>query len=383
MSASNSSASDFGTDSFLDYYGLKVAAYTSGVLVETIFTSEMLSSHSFNTLFSYMLCSGLYGVIFALAVYSIFRNGFKSRASVAMLGIVIYLYASALTMWALNTTVVFRYIHILFMDISGTPISDIGLLQTFSSPTFLPAYTHELLYMLNMIVGDSVVVWRVWVLFPRRRWVVLIPSFMLLLSFFCGAVFLVAYMMVVRNGAAGWMAVFHDSGLFISWIFSLATNVSCTIILGIKAWHHRRMVRTLCTSRRMATEKVLSLLVECGFIYCLFWLTQLVQFFTFFTASTATLYAQQVLGDLGDQVSGMYPTLIIVIVNFRRTIWDDESSLNTDQRKHQTKNTVSEFRWASPSEISGSTPMADNSVNGVEEKMISPGDGKEVPSEMV
>lgn len=28
----------------------------------------------------------------------------------------------------------------------------------------------------------------------------------------------------------------------------------------------------------------------------------------------------------GSQVMGMYPTLIIVIVNFRRTIWDEASS---------------------------------------------------------
>ncbi|KAJ6558034.1 hypothetical protein B0H19DRAFT_126379 [Mycena capillaripes] len=303
------------------------------------------------------------------------RNGFKSRASFAMLGVVTYLYASALTMWALNTSLVFRYIHILFMDSSGTPLEDRDL-----SPTFPLGYTQELLYILNMIVGDSVVVWRVWVLFPRRRWVVLIPSFMLLLSFVCGVLFLVSYMMVVRNGATdGWVLVFNERGLFMSWVFSLATNALCTTIIGIKAWHHRRTVRILSTSRRMTTERILSLLVECGFIYCLFWLTQLVQLFTDFSEST--VYVQQVLGDLGDQVSGMYPTLIIVIVNFRRTVWDNDSTLNTDQRNYRTKNRISDLPWAPARGVSASAPTAVDSVHGAEElKMIRTGDGTDVSS---
>ncbi|KAJ6558042.1 hypothetical protein B0H19DRAFT_126584 [Mycena capillaripes] len=348
MSASNSSTP---FDLVLNSYGLNLAADTSGLLVETVFTS-------------------VYGVIFALAVYSIFRKGFKSRVSFVMLGVVTYLYASALTMWALDITVVFGYIHFLFMDPPGTPLAD-----RVSSPILMPPFgIKETLYMLNMIVGDSVVIWRVWVLFPRRRWVVLIPSVMLLISFVCGVLYLASHMAVRDGPTDGRMKIFDDSGLFMSWVFSLVTNVSCTIIIGIKAWHHRRMMRTLCTSRRMATEKVLSLLVECGFIYCLFWLTQIVQIFTDLSGETM-LNPLAVLGDFGDQVSGMYPTLIIVIANFHRTIWDDESSLNTGQSKNQTKNTVSELRWAAPSEISGSSP-------GVEE-VISTGDGKEVPSEMV
>jgi hypothetical protein len=50
------------------------------------------------------------------------------------------------------------------------------------------------------------------------------------------------------------------------------------------------------------------------------------------------MYAYDVLSPMGNQISGMYPTVIIVIVNFRRTFWEEgttrtgnDISLNTLQ----------------------------------------------------
>ncbi|KAK6992389.1 hypothetical protein R3P38DRAFT_3289931 [Favolaschia claudopus] len=42
----------------------------------------------------------------------------------------------------------------------------------------------EALFMFNMIVGDSVVIWRVWAIYARmQRWVVSLPVLMLVMSF--------------------------------------------------------------------------------------------------------------------------------------------------------------------------------------------------------
>lgn len=45
-----------------------------------------------------------------------------------------------------------------------------------------------------------------------------------------------------------------------------------------------------------------------------------------FTRASPWYYAYAILGGLGNQTTGMYPTLIIVIVNFQRTFWDEEIS---------------------------------------------------------
>ncbi|KAJ7291787.1 hypothetical protein C8J57DRAFT_1043857 [Mycena rebaudengoi] len=184
----------------------------------------------------------------------------------------------------------------------------------------------ESLFMFNMIVGDSVVIWRVWVLYPKKRWVVAIPCLVLLMSF----IFTIIDITCLTG--AGWSdrsAVAAGGELcsrseLLAWAFSLVTNASCTVLIGIKAWHHRKKMRAL-SGQRTTTERMLSLLVESGFIYCLFWLTQLVLFFDI-PRSSPLIYVYFLFSGMGDQISGMYPTLIIVIVNLHRTVWEPPST---------------------------------------------------------
>nr|GAT56536.1 predicted protein [Mycena chlorophos] len=75
-------------------------------------------------------------------------------------------------------------------------------------------------------------------------------------------------------------------------------------------------------SPRFAVDRLLALLLESGCIYCLFWLTQVILFVPV-SRFNYTIYLYNLLGALGDQISGLYPTLIIVIVNYHHTIWDE------------------------------------------------------------
>ncbi|KAF8167007.1 hypothetical protein K438DRAFT_1983840 [Mycena galopus ATCC 62051] len=75
-------------------------------------------------------------------------------------------------------------------------------------------------------------------------------------------------------------------------------------------------------------DQILSLLVDSGFIYCLLWIPQGIAFFdTPPPTNHALYYSQLVMDGFVDQISGMYPTLIIVIVNLRCTIqWEEADS---------------------------------------------------------
>jgi len=109
------------------------------------------------------------------------------------------------------------------------------------------------------------------------------------------------------------------------WAFSLATNILCTVLIGFKAWQHRKIMKELSLGVKyhgMSTENVLSLLVESGFIYSFLWGTQIIGYLDFGLDSPWN-FISQVVVRIGRQITGMYPTLIIVIVNFKRTIWEE------------------------------------------------------------
>ncbi|KAJ7835249.1 hypothetical protein B0H14DRAFT_2199266, partial [Mycena olivaceomarginata] len=182
------------------------------------------------------------------------------------------------------------------------------------------------LYLFNMVVADCVVIWRVWALYPRALWVISMPCITLFTAFSFGVVDVTC-----TFAADIHHLVLPDGGQFCSdlvgnvawaWAFSLVTNVTCTILIGYRAWQYRRTMKSLHIvghSRGMSADKVLSILVESGFIYCLLWLSQMIDYFKV-SRNNSTIYIDWFTQGLGNQITGMYPTLIISIVNFKQTI---------------------------------------------------------------
>ncbi|KAJ7607552.1 hypothetical protein FB45DRAFT_1040236 [Roridomyces roridus] len=328
----------------LYHFGLDLSQNTIGVIWESIFLSA-------------------YGVFFVLAVYSIFRRGLKSRSSVIMLLVVIYLYATSVTLWALNVTTLFKNMHSLLMDYPTMPLEDrVAQANLDVASLGVPM---EALFMFNMLIGDSVVIWRAWVLYPRTLWAVSAPCILLLMSF----IFTIIDITCLTG--AGWSdqtSISNGGGVcshaeLLSWAFSLGTNASCTLLIGLKAWQHRRVMKSLNITgngRRMSADKILSLLVESGFIYCLFWLTQLILFFPV-SRFTPLIYVYEMFAGMGDQISGMYPTLIIVIVNLQHTIWDSDGQVDLSFKAApgNTDGSASTIRWAWPSQRSVPVALED------------------------
>jgi hypothetical protein len=108
-----------------------------------------------------------------------------------------------------------------------------------------------------MVVGDTVVIWRAWVLYQRTLWVVAIPCTMLLMSFSepivvncCTTseclIFPIVFTVIDLTclTGAGWSNQTAIAGggeicthaELMSWAFSFVTNATCTILIGYKAW---------------------------------------------------------------------------------------------------------------------------------------------------
>ncbi|KAJ7892408.1 hypothetical protein B0H13DRAFT_2340101 [Mycena leptocephala] len=260
-----------------------------------------------------------YGIFFAVAVYSVIRKGLRTRGSVIMLVVVIYLYAASVIQWALNLTTIYIGIRALLM-IPDVPIGDRAELSDDMITRFRPAT--EGFFVLSMVIGDGVVIWRTWAIYHRRVLVIALPCLLLLMSFIFAIIDITCY--AYEGPLPGGDLICPQASLT-SWALSVGTNVICTIFVGFKAWQHRRMWRELNLpgkTRKMSTEKILSLLVESGFIYSLLWITQVLSYIDFDRTSPLA-WVYQITMPLGHQIAGMYPTLIIVIVNFQCTIWEE------------------------------------------------------------
>ncbi|KAJ6536036.1 hypothetical protein B0H19DRAFT_1079570 [Mycena capillaripes] len=272
---------------------------------------------------------GAYGVFFAVALYSIFRKGLKSWVAIIMLLVVVYLYVASATQWAMNAWVTFTKIHG-FLMVADVPfqarprLAEAAILKVVG--------IQEAIFDFNMTVGDSVVVWRTWAVYQhraqRRILVILVPDTA------CSN----------YDGAAPLPGICYQAGL-IGWGLSAATNIACTIFIGLKARRHRKITRPLGKPNRMSAERVLSILFDSGFIYSLLWvrnsatlltiidqelifqLSQIISVFAtahIITLRSPAVYLWGVIAAMGNQMAGFYPTLVIVIVNLRCTVWEDE-----------------------------------------------------------
>ncbi|KAJ6556124.1 hypothetical protein B0H19DRAFT_1029182 [Mycena capillaripes] len=353
----------------LDRYGLDITEGSVGVMIETALVA-------------------FYCVIFAFSLYSFLRKGIKSRTVFIMLCMVIYLFASALVMWVLDVFTYFTTVHALLRH-GNMPLPDRAALAAAETATL--STPQMAFFWINMIIGDTIVIWRVWVIYFRTRWIILLPCILLFASIFFAVFDLLCLSgsgLVIHTVLAGGQQVCQRVEV-VPWTLSLATNALCTVLIGFKFWEHRRVICGLHLSRSI-TNQILSLLVESGFIYCLLWLLQVACFFDVPRDSRAG-YLIKFASGLGKQLSGMYPTLIITIVNLRYTIqWENSESISLNiSAGHRSSGNVSTLRWAAPPTqlVHTQHSATDGQVNGsemiVESIRKSAGDWKETTEHVV
>ncbi|THU80958.1 hypothetical protein K435DRAFT_809477 [Dendrothele bispora CBS 962.96] len=135
-----------------------------------------------------------------------------------------------------------------------------------------------LLLGVQYVIGDIVVVWRAWVLFPGRL-AVKVTLLICLLGSFVGT-FLDIGVLVKRV-----IKDFDDTGnkimIVILTVPLIFTNFTATTLIGFKAWHHFHSIeRNLGSTNRSSSKalKILLLLIESGLLYLAFWVISTIGF---------------------------------------------------------------------------------------------------------
>ncbi|KAF9469478.1 hypothetical protein BDZ94DRAFT_1303191 [Collybia nuda] len=169
---------------------------------------------------------------------------------------------------------------------------------------------------LEIILSDCIVVWRASVLLQGRWWLVSFPIILLLGS----AASLVGYSIkssIGNNLENNIGSNIYGYGLG----FSLATNVVATALIGHRYWVHRKMVAGLRRNKKTQSERVLVLLLECGIVFCVPQAVNLILEFVpqANNPGSTGYYAQTIFITTYLGFSVMYPTVVIALVNSRRT----------------------------------------------------------------
>ncbi|THV03637.1 hypothetical protein K435DRAFT_962348 [Dendrothele bispora CBS 962.96] len=160
-------------------------------------------------------------------------------------------------------------------------------------------------------IGDIVVVWRAWVLFPQRLPAKIALSICLMGSFV--GVFLETGLLVKRviknpDTRGG------DASVMMVAVPLILTNFTATTLIGFKAWDHFQGVQdNLGLTNKSSTKvlKILMLLIVSGLLYLAIWVGYLA---LGLTQESSNMIAQEVYLAIMPELVAIYPLLIILSV---------------------------------------------------------------------
>ncbi|KZV60073.1 hypothetical protein PENSPDRAFT_694593 [Peniophora sp. CONT] len=193
------------------------------------------------------------------------------------------------------------------------------------------------LFSLNAVISDSIVLWRMCVVWERARTVFVFGAAMLITTLGLNIANIVAEAPFAGfniEGFAGF-ANDNDSEIIVTYglqsvglaaaFFSLASNTCATALVGLKIWSHRRKfamhVRT--GNRRTMVERVMELLVDSGVVYTAIWLLYCISFYRPITSQSLlgpfpdtdyTVTAVSHLDAAMAQITSIYPLTVFTFV---------------------------------------------------------------------
>ncbi|KAH8823215.1 hypothetical protein DL96DRAFT_266409 [Flagelloscypha sp. PMI_526] len=297
---------------------------------------------------------GFYFILFSAAIVIQWRRGFETLGLRLILAVTLALFASSTVLLA--SKLAGGILLLKYIVLENSKLGWGGGLAAVASALEPLSIPMEALFLFNILMGDAVVVIRakvIWETSGSRRFVFVPLVF--LIAAFAFAVTTITCMSLTPNDlnassqlASGpWVCRRAEP---IAWTFSLLTNLTSTLLIARVAWVHRKEILVLRgpDRRKTTTEHILNLLVESGLAYFLFLLTQVVLFIDTGTSvtglpqvSSSAQWAYVILNPLGDQMSGIYSTSVIILVVLQRTSWEvtaqnNDGSASNEGEKDRT-----------------------------------------------
>ncbi|KAF9065378.1 hypothetical protein BDP27DRAFT_1331960 [Rhodocollybia butyracea] len=298
-------------DALLHNDGLFILHYVPGLMVETFAWAFHVHAVSF-------------------AVYTLRGKGIdRCRPKIILLVTVLFTFLISTTLFTLHIyQFAVRFKENYFMSMAdGQSLTEKGAPSAVLNDK--AAFASDILFGFEFLIGDAVVLWRTWAVWSTHS-IVIFPIVLWISSFGCLLAWVITRVIQAIE-PLGWADFnFRNDDpeflLLINYILSLAANGVSTILIGYKAWKYRNLIKVSFTVSSVPTRagKTLALLLESGMIYFVLFSIQL---FDFVPNPNVSAIAILIIASLGDQLLGLYPTLIIILVHRKQTIWDSPEVL--------------------------------------------------------
>ncbi|KAF8230508.1 hypothetical protein L208DRAFT_1400478 [Tricholoma matsutake] len=251
-------------------------------------------------------------MVFSIAVHITLCRGLKSHPTLAIFILIILSFTAATIDWAAGMALVTIQICSVLVRNVGMELSEKMALSYAAAAKLclIDVYLAPFLWFIN----DIVVIWRAWVLFPQRQWVMIGPLFFLLVAFVT-----VSISFAMTEKSQNMWNIMTNCSLAASTV----TNLLATLLIAYKLWDYQKATKNLGLKKQQSpVQKVLFLLVESGVIFLILQLANLLLGILTPNPGTATYYAYVVFSSIYYELVAMYPALILIIVNKKHSIID-------------------------------------------------------------
>ncbi|THH16854.1 hypothetical protein EW146_g3859 [Bondarzewia mesenterica] len=224
------------------------------------------------------LLYGFFCILICYSSYLLLQKGLKSRANLILFIVTLIMFASSTCYWGVNLANTIKQIQdVLILNPDHTLESKFSTANDFTNLMYVESQiSSTIIYLL----GDAIIIWRAWVLYPNNK-----------------------------------KPVIATVGLLIC-ATKLMANIMAVSLIGYKAWKYRQEIKNnLDNHKKTQIEKILALLVESGILYCFIWIVNIIMDFN---ASNDV----DVLFGVCVQIAGIYPTIIVVLVSHQNTVWE-------------------------------------------------------------
>ncbi|KAG5732415.1 hypothetical protein E4T56_gene11317 [Termitomyces sp. T112] len=197
----------------------------------------------------------LYGIFIPLGVLCVHdfvrKPAHRKTACIMLFGA---LFATCLLI--VETGQVVLYLRLGMIDNTATPLTD----KRETTDIVIQPWSKAVsaCQLVPLLTNDTLLIWRAWVIFARRRWALYILS-----------VFWLTTAGVMLSTLVTYFAPISNTLEHVTFGLTFGTNLVATCLIGYILWGHRRMFKSTAHFQGEKTWKVLVLLFEMGFIYCI------------------------------------------------------------------------------------------------------------------
>ncbi|KAJ7898147.1 hypothetical protein B0H13DRAFT_2032238 [Mycena leptocephala] len=299
--------------------------------------------HDIVQAFTAIVCETLLLTIYGVFVFKsllLVRYNVKQRASGYLLPMtILIMFVMAIVLWTLDLANLIMEAKITLIENSDNPI-DAKLHKALAFVFHLEG-VQNLLYAYMTLLGDAIIIHRVWKLqaFSDRAWALLVPCAILFGSLVATVMLTVC---ITELGPNIQEEKFKNDVCtnvqIITFVMPSANTAIATGLIGLTAWKYRKSIAPMFRdnvsivdgsankAKRTQIERILVLLLESGILYFLFFVTQIVLASPPVHARVESVpglvFALKIYTYSTSVIVGLYPTILIVLARSKHNVLD-------------------------------------------------------------